>query len=150
MSTTCEDTDFMFPLLADIYYAIVTQSSYGQPQKEWVFDRSVACSLGSLNRKGVEDTIPNAYITMENKLVGRVKNDIRFSSHNASNPITSIIITNIRSNNGELIYRESAGPRSGRGTIYEVATLEPFFGPMNNIEYYKLVLRRAENQAVGD
>lgn len=150
MTVVCEETDFMFPLLVDIYYSIIKQNSYGQPQKDWVFDRTVACNLNGLNRKGVEDAIPNAYITLENKLVGRTKSDIRFSSHNASNSITGIILTNIRTDNGQLIYRESAGPRSGRGTIYELATFEPFVGPLNDIEYYKVVLRRAENQAVGD
>jgi len=34
--------------------------------------------------------------------------------------------------------------------LYEVATVEPFIGPLGGIEYYKILLRRAENQTVGD
>lgn len=150
MEIVCEKTDFMFPMLADIYYPIIKQNSYGQPQKEWVFDRSIACNLSATSRREAEEVKPNAYIVLENKLVGRVKSDIRYSSHNSGNAITGIILTNIRTENGELIYRESAGPRSGRGTIYEVATVNPFVGATNTIEYYSLVLRRAENQSVGD
>lgn len=150
MALVCDETDFMFPLLADIFYPVLKQSAYGQPQKDWVFDRSIACNVSGVGRQGVEDSKPNAYIVLENKLIGRVKNDIRYSSHNTGNPITGIILTNIRTENGELVYRETSGPRSGRGTIYEVATVTPFVGATNTIEYYSIVLRRAENQAVGD
>jgi len=150
MELVCEDTDFMFPMLGDIYYPIITQSSYGQPQKEWVYDRSIACYFSTTARKGVEDSTPNAYITLENKLIGRSKSDPRFSSHNASNALTNILITNIRTKTGEMLYRESSGPRSGKGTLFEFATINPFMGALETIEYFDIVLRRAENQAVGD
>ena len=136
--------------MADIYYPILKQSSYGQPQKDWVFDRSVACFISSTQRQGVEDSKPNAYIVLENKLLGRVREDIRYSSYKSPSPITGIILTNIRSADGELIYKESSGPRSGKGTIYEIATINPFVGAFNTVEYYTLVLRRAENQTAGD
>ena len=35
----------------------------------------------------------------------------------------------------------------GKSTIFEVATNDPFVGPMGNVEYYKLVIRRSQNQA---
>jgi hypothetical protein len=60
------------------------------------------------------------------------------------------LLTYIRTSNGEIIYKETAGVRSGRGTIFEIATLEPFLGPFNQIEYYKMVWRKTENQSVGD
>lgn len=150
MDMVCEDTDFMFPMLADIYYPIISQSSYGQPQKEWVYDRSFACNFTTTARKGVEDSTPNAYITLENKLIGRSKSDLRFSSHNNPNATTNILISNIRTKTGELLYRESSGPRNGKGTIFEIATINPFVGVLDTIEYFDIVLRRAENQAVGD
>ena len=150
MDMVCDDTDFMFPMLADIYYPIITQTSYGQPSKEWVYDRTIACNLTTMTRKGMEDNTPDAYIKMEGKLIGRTRNDPRFSSREASNAVTNILISNVRTSTSELIYRESSGPRSGKGTIFEVATVEPFVGPMSTVDYYKVVLRRAENQAVGD
>lgn len=150
MTLVCEDTDYIFPMLCDIYYPIITQTSYGQPSKEWVYDRSIACNLTPMVRKGMEDNTPDAYIKTEGKLLGRTKNDPRFSSHKTSNAITNILVSNVRTSTSELIYRESAGPRDGKGTIFEVATVEPFVGPMGTIDYYRVVLRRAENQAVGD
>ena len=29
----CEDTDFIYPMKADVYYPIITQGGYGQPKK---------------------------------------------------------------------------------------------------------------------
>lgn len=148
---TCKDTpDFIFPMLADVYYSIIKQSEYGQPQKDWVYDRTVICNLTSLVRKGVEETIPDAYVKLEGKLSGIVKEDIRISSHNAPNATTNILITNIRDANNNPIYIESAGPRASRPTIYEVSVVEPFFGPFKEIDYYNVSVRRTENQAVGD
>ena len=49
-----------------------------------------------------------------------------------------------------MIYKETAGPRSGKGTIYEMATVEPFTGPFGSVEYFKMLWRRTENQTVGD
>jgi hypothetical protein len=137
-------------MLCDVYYPIITQTSYGQPTKDWVYDRSIACNLTTMTRKGIEDNTPDAYIKMEGKLVGRTKSDPRFSSHDNPNAITNILFSNIRTANNELLYRETSGPRNGKGTIFEIGTVEPFMGASNTIEYYKVVVRRAENQAVGD
>jgi hypothetical protein len=82
--------------------------------------------------------------------MARTKSDPRISSQKESNSLTNILITNIRHSNDELIYKETAGVRIGRGTIYEVATVEPFVGPFRTTEYYKMIWRRAENQTVGD
>jgi len=62
--------------------------------------------------------------------------------------ITNIIITNIRDNQGNAIYSESAGPRKGQSTIFEVSTSNPIVGPFGKVDYYKLVISRSDNQAV--
>ena len=56
-------------------------------------------------------------------------------------------MSNIRDSSGNAIHLETSGPRAGKSTIFEIATQEPFVGPFGGIEYYKLVLRRSENQA---
>ena len=43
----CEVTDFMFPMKADIYFPIVAQGGYGQPTKNWVYDRTITCNATS-------------------------------------------------------------------------------------------------------
>ena len=146
----CDTTDFIYPMKADVYYPIITQNNYGQANKEWIFDRTIVCNASNLGGPGDVELKPDAFLQYDGKLLARSKSDVRVSSNNADNAITNILITNIRSSSNVLVYKETAGPRSGRGTIYEVATFEPFVGPFGEIEYYKMLWRRTENQTVGD
>jgi hypothetical protein len=150
MEFCCPETDFMFPMLADIYYPIISQNDYGQPQKNWVYDRTISCNATSVGGAGQEEVKPEIFLQYQNTLIARSKSDIRVSSENDNNALTNILITNICNSYGDLIYKETAGPRSGKGTIYEIATLEPLVNPFGSIEYYKMVWRRSESQAVGD
>jgi hypothetical protein len=147
---SCDTTDFIYPMKADIYYPIITQNSYGQPNKEWVFDRTIVCNATTVGGAGDVELKPDTFLQYDGKLVCRSRSDIRVSSNESENAITNILITNIRSKTDIILYKETAGPRTGRGTIYEVGTLEPFVGPFGNIEYYKMLWRRTENQTVGD
>ena len=146
----CEATDFIYPMKADIYYPIITQNNYGQANKEWVFDRTIVCNASTIGGAGDVELKPEVFLQYDGKLIARSKSDIRISSNNADNAITNILVTNIRSATDLVIYKETAGPRTGRGTIYEVGTLEPFVGPFGEIEYFKMLWRRTENQTVGD
>ena len=147
---TCETTDFIYPMKADIYYPIITQNQYGQPNKEWVFDRTVVCNATTVGGAGTDELKPEVFLQYDVKLVARSKSDIRISGDGTNNAVSNILVTNIRNASDTLIYKETAGPRMGRGTIYEVGTIEPFINPFGNIEYYRMLWRRTENQAVGD
>jgi hypothetical protein len=144
---TCENTSIIFPMLADIYYPIVDQGAYGNVKKTWIHDRTVACNFNSAGTAWKEDIKPNANITQDSVMLGRVKTDIRFSSADAQNSITNIIVTNIKDRNLNEVFVETSGPRAGKSTLFEVATVEPFMGPFGSVEYYKVVVRRSENQA---
>lgn len=144
----CETTDFIYPLLADIYYPIVDQGAYGNVTKTWVLDKTVACSFSSGGAANKEEVKPNVNITKEVILLGRTRKDVRFSKHNNQNAITNVILTNIRDASGNAIYLETSGPRAGKSTIFEIASQDPTVGPFGSVEYYKLVIRRSENQAV--
>jgi hypothetical protein len=146
----CEATDFIYPMKADIYYPIITQNNYGQANKEWVFDRTIICNASTIGGAGDVELKPEVFLQYDGKLIARSKSDIRISSNDTDNAITNVLVTNIRSATDLVIYKETAGPRTGRGTIYEVGTLEPFVGPFGDIEYFKMLLRRTENQTVGD
>jgi hypothetical protein len=148
--TICDTPDFIYPMKADIYYPIITQNSYGQANKEWVFDRTISCNATPVGGAGDVELKPEVFLQYDGKLIARSRSDLRTSSNDENNAITNILITNIRSANDTTIYKETAGPRNGRGTIYEVGTLEPFVGPFGDIEYYKMLWRRTENQTVGD
>jgi hypothetical protein len=144
----CEIPDFTFPMCIDVFYPIVDQGVYGNVQKQWVHDRTAVCSVAPAGSAFKEDVTPNMNIKQELIIMGRLKTDIRVSSKNNNNSITNIIVSNIKDKSGNSIYNETSGPRSGKSTIFEVATLEPFVGPFGSTEYYKIVLRRSENQAV--
>jgi hypothetical protein len=132
---------------ADIFYPFVEQGVYGNVKKTWTHDRTMVTSLATPGSAFKEEITPNVNITQESLLFGRIKSDIRVSSRGENNSITNILVSNIKDKSGNEIYKETAGPRAGKSTIFEVATVEPFTGPFGSVEYYKIVLRRSENQA---
>jgi len=145
--SNCEDTDFMYPMMADVYYPIVEQGAYGNLKKQWVFDRKIICNFGPIGTKILEEVKPNMTLTQEGLLLGRTKNDLRISSNKSHQSINNIIVTNIRTKEQDNIYLETSGPRSGKSTLYEIATHQPVIGAFGSSEYYKVLLRRSENQA---
>lgn len=147
MIDSCLDTDFLYPLKADVFYPIVEQGAYGNVQKKWVLDRVVTCSFAPVGTAGQEEVKPNPKINLDVSLLGRTKNDLRITSKDSRESITNVVLTNIRTHGDVPVYLETAGPRSGRSTIFEIASNEPIVGPFGDIEYYKLVIRRSENQA---
>jgi hypothetical protein len=146
--TTCESTDFVYPLIADVFYPIVDQGvGYGNVSKSWVLDKSLACSFVVAGTKTKEDVKPETNIVIDNAIVGRFRTDVTQSTRGELYSLTNILIANIRDSQGNVIYNESAGPRAGQSTLFEVATMTPAVGPFGKIDYYKVVLRRSENQA---
>lgn len=133
-------------MIADIYYASVEQGAYGGVVKTWSKGNTVVGNFTYLGPDTKEEVKPNIDITMKSDLLGRVKSDIRISKAGSKHQITNIIITNIRDCNENYFYVETSGPRSGKSTIFEIATQQPFVNPFGKIEHYRLVLRRTENQ----
>jgi hypothetical protein len=145
---SCDTLDAFFPQLADIYYPMTEQSPYGNVVKNWMLDKVVAGHFAPAGVKAKQEITPNPAITQQTVIIGRTRCDVRISSAGANNAITNVIITNIKNKYGEEIYVETAGPRVGKSTIFEIATQEPVVGPFGKVDYYKLVLRRSDNQDV--
>ncbi len=143
---SCEDTDFMYPMKADIYYPIVEQGAYGNVQKTWVFNKTVVCNF-SKDGTVDEEVKPNVNITLKKVLTGRTKKDIRISQENNADAITNVVITNIRTRTDVPLYVETSGIRAGKSTIYEIESQSPIIGPFGDPEYYALAIRRSENQS---
>ncbi len=142
----CEKTDFVFPMTAEVFYPTVEQGGYGNVKKNWIHNKTIACYFASAAGASKEEVIPNVNITKELILVGRVKSDIRINSQEDGQAITNIVVSNIKDNLGNRIYTETSGVRDGKATIFEIASQEPIVGPFGSVEYYKVVLRRSENQ----
>jgi hypothetical protein len=143
---SCEDTDFMYPMKADVYYPIVEQGAYGNVQKTWVFNKTIICNF-SKDGTVDEEVKPNVNITLKKVLMGRTKKDIRFSQENNADAITNVVITNIRTRTDVPLYIETSGVRAGKSTIYEIESQSPIIGPFGDPDYYALAIRRSENQA---
>ena len=143
---SCEDTDFMYPMKADVYYPIVEQGAYGNVQKTWVFNRTIICNF-SKDGTVDEEVKPNVNITLKKVLMGRTRGDIRFSQENNADAITNVVITNIRTRTDIPLYIETSGVRAGKSTIYEIESQSPIIGPFGDPDYYALAIRRSENQA---
>lgn len=142
----CEPMGFLFPMQADVYYPQVAQTAYGALSKEWNLDRTIACSMTPAGAALKEELQAKVDLTQDSLLVGRSKTDLRFSSLGEGHGLTDIVITNIKNSDGIELYVETSGPRDGKSTIFEIATTQPYLGPFGKIEYYRLVLRRSENQ----
>jgi len=137
----------MYPIKADIYYPIIEQGAYGNITKQWVFDRTVGCNFSPAGTAFAEEVKPNVKINIDETLIGRTKTDLRITSNKSKEFITNVVITNIRTKSDVPIYIETAGTRSGKSTIFEIASNEPIVGPFGDVDYYKLIVRRSENQA---
>ena len=135
-----------YPMTADIYYPVVSQSPYGNVSRDWTLDRNVACSFEQTGAKTKEEIIVGNNVLQDTILIGRVKTSIALSSDDIEYSLTNILVTNIKDKAGQQIYVETGGPRKGLPTVFEVATQETHIGPMGKIEYYKVILRRSENQ----
>jgi hypothetical protein len=96
--------------------------------------------------RSAEEINPKAFIEHSGQLIARARTDLRISSKDASNSITNILITNIRDRHDNIIYKETAGVRSGKATMFEVAGLEPIVGPFGPVEYYKMLWKRTDSQ----
>jgi hypothetical protein len=145
----CEDTDIYFPLLADVYYPMITQGQYNEVKKEWVFDRTIAINAAPYSRKGMGEITPQVFLQYKDTLITRTRKDIRTTSNESNEALTNILLTNIRNASDQIIYQETAGPRNGKGTMYEIASFDAHVAPYGEIDYYSMTIRRSENQAVG-
>jgi len=152
MTNCCpgDSTDFIFPMKADVFYAIAENTAYGNVSKTWVLDKTIACNFVEPNLTANTRTqvVPDPNIKFKSILEGRVKTDIRVSEREVSNAITNVIVTNIRDKNDSPIYLETSGVRDGKSTIFEISSQNPFLNPFGDIEYYSVTIVRSENQGV--
>lgn len=144
----CGPTDILFPMTAEIYYPLVEQSGYGNVRKTWTLDRVIAGNFSPAGSAIKEEISPNVDISIDALLTGRVDEDIRISSDVEKVANTNILVTNIKDKDGNHLFIETSGPRVGLSTLFEVATNQPHISPFGGTEYYKVILRRSQNQGV--
>lgn len=144
----CEP-EFLFSMDFDIYYSTEEQNKFGEEVRDWQLDQTLvgyAEILGSVDRDAVKN---NVFFEYANKLIGRTREDPRISIEGFNQAISNIIITNIRDHKThEPFFLETYGERKGKSTIFEIVAVEPYVNPWNEIEYYKILFNRSDNQVL--
>jgi hypothetical protein len=135
----------------DIYYASESQDSYGKIVKTWEFDMVEQCSFYTLGDTSNSNNLvfeDKKFMKLENMLYGRFKTDPRQALDGSFHPISHILVSNIRGAtcNTETFFIETNGEYVGKPTIYEIKTCQPFIGPFNTVEYFKIQLERSDHQ----
>jgi hypothetical protein len=144
-----------FQMQCDIYYASESQDKYGKVNKRWSFDMIEPCSFYTLGDKSNDDNLTfedKKFYKLETMLFGRFSTDPRKDSAGLYHPLSHILVTNIRGAtcNEEVFFIESVGDYVGKPTIFEIKTCQPFIGPFNTVEYYKIQLERSDTQELNE
>jgi hypothetical protein len=129
----------------DLYYSKGKQDKYGRINKEWSFDQSLK---GFAEIVETEDK-SKTFFEYHGKLTARTLKDPRNSIRGFQYPITDIIVTDIKDIKTQReFYIETYGERNGMSTLYEISAIEPYVGPFNEIEYWRLFLNRMDAQVL--
>lgn len=148
-------SSLFFQMQCDIYYAQESQDKYGKVDKSWTFDMIEPCSFYTLGDKSNENNFSfddTKFYKLENMLYGRFQSDPRKGSDGLYRPLSHILVTNIRGAtcNEEPFFIESDEGYIGKPTVYELKTCQPFIGPFNTVEYWKIQLERSDFQELND
>lgn len=144
-----------FQMECDIYYANESQDKYGKINKKWEFDMSEKCSFYTLGDKSNDDNFTfedKRFYKLETMLYGRFASDPRKDSSGLYHPLSHILVHNIRGGtcNTEDFWIETNGDYVGKPTVFEIKTCQPFVGPFNTIEYWKIQLERSDRQELNE
>jgi hypothetical protein len=143
--------DILYPMTADIYYAVETQSEYGNMTRVWQFDRTVNCSaIAAISGKlTAELRVKEKLLDYDSSLFFRTNEDIRKSSSGKYYPITATSVTNMRDPNGDPVWINTENLKTKAETVktkYEVKTIIPSYDMFHNIVMYRVFLNRSANQ----
>lgn len=138
--------DLYYPMTADVYYSTETQNDFGEIVKEWNKDRSIKCAARRRNaRTNMQPYVEEAkFLEYKVDIVLRTPEDIFLSSEDNVYRITSVLIKDIKDNNGTLLWKES----STEGTVFEVNAIEPILDMFNNLSSYRINLTRSDKQEI--
>lgn len=139
-----------FPLRADIYYATQDQNNFGEIDKAWEYNQTINIDFNLSTNYKDQQMQADQMLWVQDLLGGRSLVDIRKDDNQELHSLTDIIITNVRNSKDEVIYFESAGPREGLPTIFEIAGVLPHNDPWGNNDYYKIVVKRSMIQVLED
>ena len=144
-----QNSNLLYPMKADIFYPNIGQGTYGNIEKQWMLDQTIDCYFAAAGLKNKDEQQNNRVAIIQSTLLlGRTKTDIRLPSSGGSTAATNVLITNILDSDGNSVYIETSGIRAGKSTLFEIGTISPFTGLFGKVEYYKLIIKRSDNQGI--
>jgi hypothetical protein len=133
-----------FSMRVDVYKQTETQNEYtGALNKEWNYYKTLNCyakgviSNTGTARSGDRQTLGNRY---ENTQIIEIRTIEKVSMRDK--------ITNIRTENGEVIWTELNFPTE-TPTVFEVIGSTPMTDPFGDVLAWNTTLKRSENQQIG-
>jgi hypothetical protein len=143
--------DILFAMKADLYYSTNSQNDFGEMVKTWEKNRTIKCSaITSLSDKTLMPEVKvSEFLTLANNLYFRTDTDIRIQEFDQLDkdpiihPVTEILITNIRDNEGNNAYPDYLGK-----TKYEAVTVVPSFNEFQSRNFFRVYLQRSQDQRV--
>ena len=134
------------PLSADVFYATKSQNNFGNVEKTWAFDQTIRCAFTMSTNYKDQQVQSDQMFWVQDMLGGRTIVDPRIDSIGELHSLTDILIDNVRNDQGDNIYMETAGVRKGDSTLFEVSGVLPHNGPFGSVDYYKMVVKRSDAQ----
>ena len=143
--------NILYPMTADVYYAVEVQSEYGNMTRTWQFDRTIECSAitATAGELGAELKVKDKVLDYNSSLFFRTNQDVRKSTSGKYYPITATAITNMRDPNGDPVWINTENLKTKAETVktkYEIKTIIPSFDMFHNIGMYRVFLTRSANQ----
>jgi hypothetical protein len=138
--------DIFYPMTAELYYSESKQNALGIVEKNWVYDRTIKCSIiSAMSDKTITGEIKNTSSSFkyDSEVVLRTNSDIQEKHNGTIYPITEILITNVKDPSGRLVWRE----KNDKGSQFELKTFVPSYNYSHNVEFYRGYLSRSTKQA---
>jgi hypothetical protein len=144
--------DILFPMTAEVYYAQTTQNDYGNIVKNWVFDRTVYCSvISELSNRGFAGELKTKGqdLIYDSNAFFRTKEDLRKKTNGSYVPITGIAITNIKDPAGNNVWINGQNLSNSAGAIktkYEIKTIVPTFNYDHTLRHFRIFISKSQIQ----
>lgn len=138
--------DIYYPMTAEVYYADSKQNDIGVIVKEWVYDRTIKCSIISqMSDKTLTSELKtNAGIIQYNSdMLLRTDEDIQLKKNGTFYPITEILITNVKDPAGKIVSKDIRD----KNAQYEVRTFVASYNAFHEVEFYRGFISRSVKQA---
>jgi hypothetical protein len=121
-----------------VYYSTQSQDGYGRITRTWTFDRTERGFVKAVTNYAVDDR--NSW---NQTLKGVSEEDLRINEEGELFAPSEVLVTFI-----EPAFIETAGPRKGLPTTFELRGSNPVLGPFGEVLHFDIMLVRSADQAV--